>query len=122
MGREHETGPGRHEHCCWEAHGHGAGGAVVSAFLFGAMVGAAVGLLVAPEPGPVLRGRLAKGARKVGEEWTDAAADAGEALAALGKDAEETLKRTATRLSEALDATKVALRAMKETPKGSSRK
>lgn len=86
-----------------------SGGTVASAFLLGILFGMGTALLLTPERGDTLRRRLARGAKVAGEELADVAAETREALEALGKDARQTLKRTASRLSSALDATKEAI-------------
>ncbi len=86
-----------------------SGGTVTCAFLFGILTGMGAALLMAPERGDTLRRRLARGAKVAGEELSDVASETREALEAIGKDARQTLKRTASRLSSALDATKAAI-------------
>lgn len=92
-----------------------SGGTVASAFLLGILFGMGAALLLAPERGDTLRRRLARGAKVAGEELAGVASETREALEALGKDARQTLKRTATRLSSALDAAKEAIQ--KEGPR-----
>jgi gas vesicle protein len=95
-----------------EDHGPGggcSGGTVACAFLFGILTGMGAALLLAPERGDTLRRRLVRGAKVAGEELADVASETREAMEAIGKDARQTLKRTASRLSSALDATKAAL-------------
>jgi gas vesicle protein len=79
------------------------------AFLSGALVGAAAALLLAPEPGKAMRRRLAHGAKAAQEELSDVAAETREAVGALTKDARQTLRQTASRLSAALGATRDAI-------------
>jgi gas vesicle protein len=87
----------------------GSTGLVAMAFLSGALVGAATALLLAPEPGKTLRRRLAHGAKAAQEELSDVAAETREAVGALTKDARQTLRQTASRLSAALGATRDAI-------------
>lgn len=84
--------------------------ALVLAFLTGAFLGAGAALLMAPESGPRMRKRLKQSARIAQEELADVAVEAREALGALGKDARQTIKQTASRLSAVLGATKDALK------------
>jgi gas vesicle protein len=86
-------------------------GALALAFLTGTLLGAGVALLMAPESGTRMRRRLKKGAKIAQEELADVAVEAREALGALGKDARQTIRHTASRLSAVLGATKDALKA-----------
>ncbi|MGH7255227.1 MAG: YtxH domain-containing protein [Nitrospirales bacterium] len=96
---------------CTAHHVHGgSGGTVALAFVFGILVGMTSALLLAPERGDTLRRRLSKGAKVAGEEFGDVVAETREALEVLSKDARQTLKRTASRLTSALDATKEAIK------------
>jgi gas vesicle protein len=88
----------------------GSFGAMASAFLLGAIAGASAALLLAPEPGRTMRRRLAQGAKAAQEELTGVAAETREALEALTKDARQTLRQTASRLTAALEATRKALK------------
>ncbi|HJU04676.1 MAG TPA: YtxH domain-containing protein [Nitrospiraceae bacterium] len=85
-------------------------GTLILALLTGACVGAVAALLIAPDSGIRMRRRLRKGAKIAQEEFADVAAEAKEALGALGKDARQTLRQTATRLGAALGAAKDALK------------
>jgi gas vesicle protein len=55
------------------AHENGGGGAILMAFVLGAVAGAAVALLWAPAPGEETRRRLAEEARKAQEKASEAA-------------------------------------------------
>jgi gas vesicle protein len=95
------------------SHSRGQGGsfvAITSAFLIGAIAGAGAALLLAPEPGRTMRRRLAQGAKIAQEELTDVAAETREAFGALTKDARQTLRQTASRLTAALEATRDAIK------------
>ncbi|MGH7230797.1 MAG: YtxH domain-containing protein [Nitrospiraceae bacterium] len=80
------------------------------AFFTGTLLGAGAALLIAPESGTRIRKRLRKSAKIAQEEFSDVAAEAREALGVLGKDARQTIRQTASRLSAALGATKDALK------------
>jgi gas vesicle protein len=95
--------------------------AVMVAFVSGVLVGTGATLLVAPEAGAQIRRRLGRGVRTVQGEFADIAAETTEALSALSKDARQTLRHTATRLSAALDATREALTTDSPIPKGTNR-
>jgi gas vesicle protein len=95
--------------------------AVMVAFVSGVLVGTGAALLVAPEAGVQIRRRLGRGVRTVQGELADIAAETTEALAALSKDARQTLRHTATRLNAALDATREALTTDSPIPKGTNR-
>lgn len=86
-------------------------GALMFAFLTGTLLGAGAALLMAPESGPRMRKRLKQGARIAQGELADVAVEAREALGALGKDARQTIRQTASRLGAVLGATKDALKA-----------
>ena len=83
--------------------------AVTMALLMGVTLGAGTALLIAPESGPRMRRRLRQSARIAQEEFADVALETREAFEALGKDARQTIRQTASRLSAALGATKEAL-------------
>ena len=92
--------------------------AVAIAFLIGVALGAGTALLMAPESGPRMRRRLRQSARIAQEEFADVALETREALEALGKDARQTIRQTASRLSAALGATKEALTTEGRTLRG----
>jgi gas vesicle protein len=87
----------------------GSFAAITWAFVIGAITGAGAAFLLAPEPGRTMRRRLAQGAKIAQEELTDVAAETREALGALTKDARQTLRQTASRLTAALGATRDAI-------------
>lgn len=93
-----------------EAEGGYTFGAMAMAFLAGTMIGAAVALLIAPEPGQEIRNRLRRGAKTAQEELADVAAETREALGALTKDARQAIRHTANRLNDVFEATKEALK------------
>jgi len=79
------------------------------AFAVGTAVGAGMGLMSAPYSGPELRRRIALGVKTAQDEFTDAVEDTREAVGALRKDARQTLRQTALRMTEVITATKAAL-------------
>ena len=79
------------------------------AFAAGSAVGAGMGLMSAPCSGPDLRRRIALGVKTAQDELTEAVEDTREAVGALGKDARQTLRQTAMRMTEVVTATKAAL-------------
>jgi len=93
-------------------------GDVLAVFLAGAVMGAGVALFVTPESGARLRQRLVRGAKTAQEELAGVAGDTREALEALTKDARQTLRHTALRLTNAMEATKEALRSDTDRLKG----
>lgn len=84
-------------------------GPLALAFAVGASVGAGLGLMSAPYSGTELRRRLALGVKTAQDEFTDAVEDTREAVGALKKDARQTLRQTAIRMTEVVTATKAAL-------------
>jgi gas vesicle protein len=93
-------------------------GDVLTVFLAGAVMGAGVALFVAPESGARMRRRLVRGAKTAQDELAGVVEDTREALEALTKDARQTLRHTAMRLTDAMEATKEALRSDTDQPKG----
>jgi gas vesicle protein len=85
-------------------------GRMAVAFLIGAAAGAAITLLAAPESGADMRQRIRRSARAAQDELTGLAGETREALGAITQDARQTLRRTATRLNAALDATREAFK------------
>lgn len=81
------------------------------AFTIGAAVGAGVALYMAPHSGSEMRRRLAFGAKTAQEELGEVAEETRGALEALAKDARQTLRQTAWRLTEVVTATKQAFQA-----------
>lgn len=84
-------------------------------FIAGFILGAGAAFLMAPETGTALRGRLAKGAKTAQEELTEVASQTQEAFSALGRDAQRTVKQTASKLTAAVDATKKAIKSEPES-------
>ncbi len=84
-------------------------------FIAGFILGAGAAFLMAPEPGTTLRGRLVKGAKAAQEELTEVASQTQEAFSALGRDAQRTVKQTASKLTAAVDATKKAIKSEPES-------
>jgi gas vesicle protein len=97
--------------------GYSAGDAL-TVFLAGAIMGAGVALFVTPESGARIRQRLARGAKTAQGELAGVVEDTREALEALTKDARQTLRHTALRLTDAMEATKEAFRSEDDGPKG----
>jgi gas vesicle protein len=93
-------------------------GDVLAVFLAGAAVGAGVALFAAPESGARMRQRLVRGAKTAQEELAGVVEDTREALEALTKDARQTLRHTALRLTDAMEATKEALKSDADPLKG----
>ena len=87
-----------------------SGDTVALAFFIGALLGAGAALLLTPEPGMSMRSRLLRGAKAAQEEFTEVANETREALEVLGKDARQTLRRTASRLNTAIEATREAIK------------
>lgn len=83
-------------------------------FIGGFILGASAAFLLAPEPGSILRERLSRGAKTAQEELSDMALETKEAVGHLTKEAQRTVKQTASRFSAAVDATKEALTTDKE--------
>ena len=90
-------------------------------FISGFIVGAAAAILIAPESGSSLRGRLAKGAKTAQEELADVAQETKEAFRIISDDTQRTVKHAATRLTEVMDATKEAMGNPQEGDSPSSR-
>ena len=93
-------------------------GDVLTVFLAGAIMGAGVALFVTPESGARLRQRLVRGAKTAQDELAGVVGDTREALGALTKDARQTLRHTAMRLTDAMEATKESLRSDTDRLKG----
>jgi len=105
-GREEEPGESAHDAT---RPGFSAGTAL-AAFVAGALLAGAAVLLTAPESGPDVRRRLARGARTAQEELSDIVEETRTALEGLKKDARQTLRRTALRLADSIDATITAVK------------
>ncbi len=84
------------------------------AFFSGAAFGASLAILLAPEPGSRMRERLNRGAKTAQDEFSSVASGTKDAVEALGKDAKQSFKQTATRLNAAIEATKAAVKAEPE--------
>ncbi|GJL64218.1 MAG: hypothetical protein NPIRA04_28720 [Nitrospirales bacterium] len=79
-------------------------------FIAGVALGAGAALLMAPEPGNSLRGRLVRGVKTAQEEFTGMAADTKSTINTLTKDTQQTLKQAASRVTAAVDATKQSVK------------
>lgn len=86
------------------------------AFAAGAAVGAGLAFLTTPQAGHEMRRRLARGAKTAQEELTEVAEETRDAVGALTKDARQTLRRTACRLTEVVAATMDSLKAEPGAP------
>ena len=84
---------------------------LIIALAAGAAVGAGVAFFTAPHPGPELRRRIANGARIAQEELSEVVEETRGAVGALTKDARQTLRQTALRLSDVVTAMKDAFQA-----------
>ena len=80
-------------------------------FIWGFVLGAGAAILMAPEPGPALRERLARGAKTAQEEFSEVAGETKEAFRSISQDTQRTVKHAASRLNTALESTKQALTA-----------
>ena len=78
-------------------------------FISGFILGAGAAILMAPEPGANLRGRLAKGAKTAQEEFAEVANETKEAFRSISQDTQRTVKQAAARLTDAVEATKQAV-------------
>ena len=78
-------------------------------FISGLILGAGAAILLAPEPGVNLRGRLAKGAKIAQEEFGEVANETKEALRVISQDTQRTVKKAASRITDAVEATKKAV-------------
>ena len=85
-------------------------------FISGFILGAGAAILMAPEPGVNLRGRLAKGAKIAQEEFGEVANETKEAFRSISQDTQRTVKQTASRITDAVEATKQAVISDKDTP------
>ncbi|MCA9470821.1 MAG: YtxH domain-containing protein [Nitrospirales bacterium] len=79
-------------------------------FIAGVVLGAGAALLMAPESGSILRGRISRGARTAQDEISDMAANTKDALSTLSRDTQQSLKHAATRVTAAVDATKQSVK------------
>jgi gas vesicle protein len=85
-------------------------------FAVGAAVGAGLAFFTTPLSGREMRRRIASGAKAAQEELSEAVEETRGAVGALTKDARQTLRQTALRLTEVVAATKDALKAESEPP------
>lgn len=83
-------------------------------FISGFILGAGAAILMAPESGANLRGRLAKGAKTAQEEFADVANETKEAFRAISQETQRTVKQAASRITNAVEATKQAVIAEEE--------
>ena len=83
-------------------------------FISGFILGAGAAILMAPEPGSSIRGRLVKGARIAQEEFGDVANETREAFRSISEDTQRTVKQAAARITDAVEATKQAVIANEE--------
>ena len=89
-------------------------------FISGFILGAGAAILMTPEPGTNIRNRLAKGAKTAQEEFGDVANETKEALRSISQDTQRTVKQAASRITNAVEATKKAVIANDDTPPISS--
>jgi len=78
-------------------------------FISGFILGAGAAILMAPEPGANLRGRLAKGAKTAQDEFSEVANETKEAFRSISQDTQRTVKQAAARITDAVEATKKAV-------------
>ena len=83
-------------------------------FISGFILGAGAAILMAPEPGSSIRGRLAKGAKTAQEEFAEVANETKEAFRSISQETQRTVKQAAVRLTDAVEATKQAVIADEE--------
>lgn len=81
------------------------------AFAVGAAVGAGVALFTTPHSGDEMRRRIASGVKTAQEELSEVVEETRGAVGALTKDARQTLRHTALRLTDVVSATKDAFQA-----------
>ena len=89
-------------------------------FISGFILGAGAAILMTPEPGTNIRNRLAKGAKIAQEEFGDVANETKEAFHSISQDTQRTIKQAASRITDAVEATKKAVTADDDTPSSSS--
>ena len=77
-------------------------------FISGFILGAGAAILMTPEPGANMRTRLAKVAKTAQEEFGDVANETKEAFRSISKDTQRKVKETASRITDAVEATKKA--------------
>ena len=95
-----------------ENQGHSGDSSWVTTFVFiaGFLLGSGLALLMAPEAGSAVRGRLAKGVKAAQDEFAEMAADSKDAFNSWSKDAQEAIKQATSRVTSAVDATKQAVK------------
>ena len=71
---------------------------------------------MAPETGTSIRQRLARGAKIAQEEFGDVANETKEAFRSISQDTQRTVKQAASRLNDAVEATKQAVIENDEDP------
>lgn len=81
------------------------------AFAVGAAVGAGLALFTTPHSGGEMRRRIASGVKTAQEELSEVVEETRGAVGALTKDARQTLRHTALRLTDVVSATKDAFQA-----------
>ncbi len=79
-------------------------------FIAGFLLAAGTAMLLTPETGTQLRGRLARGAKTAQDEFTDMASQTKEAMHAWADEAKKSMKQAATRVNSAVGATKDAVK------------
>ncbi len=84
-------------------------GRILAIFGLGALAGAVVTLLTTPEPGESVRRRVRRGAETAQEELDGIVGEAKESWGRVRDDAQDAVKRTATKIKEAAKGTKEAL-------------
>jgi gas vesicle protein len=87
-----------------------ASGLMIVAFLSGALLGAAVAVLLAPQTGRESRERLRKYARRAGEDLGTIADEAAEAWGTAVEKGREFLQEKSALLAEAFEAGREAMR------------
>ena len=89
-------------------------------FISGFILGAGAAILMTPEPGTNIRNRLAKGVKAAQEEFGDVANETKEAFRSISQDTQRTVKHAASRITNAVEATKKAVTSDNDTPSISS--
>ncbi len=79
-------------------------------FIAGFLLGAGTAIMLTPESGTQLRGRIVRGARTAQDEFSEMAAQTKEAMQTWSEEAKETMKHAATRVNSAVDTTKQAVK------------
>jgi gas vesicle protein len=81
----------------------GNAGSLMSGILLGAVIGAGVALLFAPDSGAVTRRKLSKRIRALREQAGDQADELGEELGRQGRRARRSLARAASAVRDGID-------------------